>query len=45
MSSEGVVKLLKCLIPSKALGPGELYPRVLNELANELGPVFVSATS
>ena len=25
--------------PSKALGPGELYPRVLKELATELGPV------
>ena len=25
---------------SKALGPDELHPRVLKELANELGPVF-----
>ena len=24
----------------KALGPGELHPRVLNELATELGPIF-----
>ena len=27
--------------PSKALGPDELHPRVLKELAAELGPVFV----
>ena len=26
--------------PSKALGPDELHPRVLKELATELGPVF-----
>ena len=26
--------------PSKALGPGELHPRVLKELATELGPSF-----
>ena len=26
--------------PSKALGPDELHPRVLKELASELGPVF-----
>ena len=26
--------------PSKALGPDELYPRVLKELASKLGPVF-----
>ena len=38
--------LLKDLIsdfifnPSKALGPDELHPRVLKELATELGPVF-----
>ena len=35
-----VNKLLKDLIPSKSLGPGELHPRVLKELATELGPVF-----
>ena len=38
--TEGVIKLLKGLNPSKALGPDELHPRVLKELANELGPVF-----
>ena len=37
---EGVTKLLKGLKPSKALGPDELHPRVLKELAMELGPVF-----
>ena len=26
--------------PSKALGPDDLYPGVLKELATELGPVF-----
>ena len=36
VSSEGVIKLLKGLNPSKALGPDELHPRVLKELANEL---------
>ena len=40
VSSEGVIKLLKGLNPSKALGTDELHPRVLKELANELGPVF-----
>ena len=33
VSSEGVIKLLKGMDPSKALGPGELHPRVLKELA------------
>ena len=40
VSKDGVIKLLKGLNPSKALGPDELYPRVLKELAIELGPVF-----
>ena len=42
VSTEGVItcKLLTGLNPSKALGPDELHPRVLKELANELGQVF-----
>ena len=32
VSKEGVTKLLKGLNPSKALGPDELHPRVLNPL-------------
>ena len=44
VSSSGVIKLLKGLNPSKALGPDELHPSVLKELANELGPVFYSRT-
>ena len=39
-SQDGVTKFYKDLNPSKALGPGELHPRVLKELAIELGPVF-----
>ena len=40
VSKDGVIKLLKGLNPSKALGPDELHPRALKELATELGPVF-----
>ena len=40
VSKDGVIKLLKGSNPSKALGPDELHPRVLKELATELGPVF-----
>ena len=40
VSAEGVTKLLKGLNPSKALGPDELHPRILKELASELGPMF-----
>ena len=40
VSKDGVIKLLKGLNPSKALGPDKLHPRVQKELATELGPVF-----
>ena len=40
VSKNGVIKVLKGLNPSKALGPDELHPRVLKEVATELGPVF-----
>ena len=40
VSKDRVIKLLKGLNPSKALGPDELHHSVLKELATELGPVF-----
>ena len=44
VTKEGVIKLLKGFNPSKALGPDELHPRVLKELATELGPIFAHLT-
>ena len=40
ISKDGAIKLFKGLNPSKALGPDEIHPVVLKELATELGPVF-----
>ena len=40
VSKDGVIKLLEGLNLSKSLGSDELHPRVLKELATELGPVF-----
>ena len=40
VTKERVTQLLKGLNPSKALGLDELHPRVLKELATELGQVF-----
>ena len=40
VTREGVTKLLKGVNLSKALGPDELHPRVLQELATESGPFF-----
>ena len=39
-SKDGVTKLFHSSNLSKALGHDELHPRVLKELATELGPVF-----
>ena len=44
-SAEGVTELLKGLNPSKALGSDELHPRVLKELASELGPEWVKCVT
>ena len=40
VSAEVVIKLLKGLNPSKAMGLDELNPRIVKELAAELGQVF-----
>ena len=40
VTKEGETKLHKGLNPSKALGPDELHPRDLKELATDLGPAF-----
>lgn len=40
ISPTGVLKLLKGLNPHKAMGPDNLHPRVLKELANEISPIL-----
>ena len=42
VTKEGVTKFLKDLNASKALGPDELHPRVIKELAKVLGPAFAN---
>ena len=37
----GIVKLLKYLNPTKSPGPDNLSPKVLKELANEVGPLLL----
>ena len=41
VTKEGVTKLLKGLNPSKALGPDELHPRVMKELAQNQNSLLV----
>ena len=43
VAKKGVTQLLKGLNPSNALGTDELHPRVLKELATELGPNFCAS--
>ena len=40
VSAVGLIKLLKGLNLSKALGPIDLHPRVLKKFASELSPMF-----
>ena len=40
ITEKGVAKLLSGLNPSKAMGPDQLHPRILKELANPLGRVL-----
>ena len=40
LNAKDKVQLILGLNPSKAMGPGELHPRILKELTAELGPVF-----
>ena len=37
----GIVKLLKGLNPAKLPGPDNLSPKVLKEIANEVGPLLL----
>ena len=40
ISEDGVERLLKNLNPHKAMGPDELYPRILKELSSTSGPIL-----